>query len=66
MQEIAFSGKLATPTQIRELQRRLYRKAKQDTAYRFYSLYGKVYGRTSCVTPMPWSEPTRVLLEWME
>ena len=43
MQEIAFSGKLATPRQIRELQRRLYRKAKQDTAYRFYSLYDKVY-----------------------
>lgn len=43
MQEIAFSGKLATPAQIRELQRRLYRKAKQDTAYRFYSLYDKVY-----------------------
>lgn len=38
MQEIAFSGKLVTPPQIRELQRRLYRKAKQETAYRFYSL----------------------------
>ncbi len=43
MQEIAFSGRLATPEQIRELQRRLYRKAKQDTAYRVYSLYDTVY-----------------------
>ncbi len=43
MQEIAFSGRLVTPEQIRELQRRLYRKAKQEPAYRFYSLYDKVY-----------------------
>ena len=43
MQEIASVKKLSTPRRIRELQRRLYRKAKQDTAYRFYSLYDKVY-----------------------
>ncbi len=43
MQEIAFSGRLVTPEQIRELQRRLYRKAKQDTAYRVSSLYDTVY-----------------------
>ena len=34
---------LETPEKIRELQRRLYRKAKQEKEYRFYLLYDKVY-----------------------
>jgi len=34
---------LETPERIRELQRRLYRKAKQEKEYRFYLLYDKVY-----------------------
>ena len=34
---------LETPEKIRELQRRLYRKAKQEKGYRFYLLYDKVY-----------------------
>ena len=34
---------LATPESIRTLQRKLYRKAKQDSAFRFYALYDKVY-----------------------
>jgi len=34
---------LETPEQIRELQRKLYRKAKQEKEYRFYLLYDKVY-----------------------
>jgi len=33
---------LLTPENIRTLQRKLYRKAKQDPAFRFYSLYDKV------------------------
>ena len=33
---------LQTPTRIRSLQRKLYRKAKADPAYRFYMLYDKV------------------------
>ncbi len=34
---------LKTPENIRELQRKLYRKAKQEKGIRFYLLYDKVY-----------------------
>jgi len=36
-------GMLETPERIRELQKKLYRKAKQEKEYRFYLLYDKVY-----------------------
>lgn len=36
---------LETPENIRELQRKLYQKAKQEKEYRFYLLYDKVYRR---------------------
>ena len=34
---------LLTPDRIRTLQRKLYIKAKQEPAYRFYALYDKLY-----------------------
>ena len=34
---------LSTPEKIRQLQRKLYLKAKQAPKFRFYALYDKMY-----------------------
>lgn len=36
-------GNLVTPEKIRNLQRKLYLKAKKEPGFRFYSLYDKIY-----------------------
>lgn len=42
--------RLTTPDMIRTLQRKLYAKAKQEPAYRFYALYDKLY-RADILSP---------------
>jgi RNA-directed DNA polymerase len=40
---VGIVGTLETPTKLRELQRKLYERAKKEPKFRFYALYDKVY-----------------------
>jgi RNA-directed DNA polymerase len=43
VEDEGIAAMLTTPDSIRTLQRKLYRKAKQEPACRFHALYDKVY-----------------------
>jgi RNA-directed DNA polymerase len=43
VEDEGIAAMLTTPESIRTLQRKLYRKAKQEPACRFHALYDKVY-----------------------
>ena len=66
--EVKVIGKsLKTPIRIRSLQRKLYRKAKAEPAYRFYMHSTTKFAvKTSCVTPIHWPDQMRARQAWME
>ena len=56
---------LETPSKIRELQRKLYRKAKNEPDYRFYLLYDKMYREDILSHAYELAKPIRARRGWM-
>jgi len=56
---------LVTPEKIRTLQRKLYRKAKAEPAFRFYVLYDRFVVKTSFAMPTGWPARMRALRVWI-
>jgi RNA-directed DNA polymerase len=57
---------LETPEKIRTLQRKLYRKAKAEPAFRFYVLYDKVCGEDILRYAFTLAAGMRARLAWTE